>query len=166
MAAVEIETERVENPVDLVERIAATNAWVFERDDEDEISIAVAGTWSAYDLSFTWLSELEVLHLACAFDLRVPERRRSEVLNLIAKLNEQQWIGHFDLWASESTVMFRHSLLLPGGEIPSRDHCERMMKIAVEACERSYQAFQFVIWAGKNAGEALDSTLFETAGEA
>ncbi len=40
------------------------------------------------------------------------------------------------------------------------------MKIAVEACERYYQAFQFVVWAGKTAAEALDTAMFETAGEA
>jgi hypothetical protein len=36
----------------------------------------------------------------------------------------------------------------------------------MEACDRYYQAFQFVVWAGKSAREAMDSALFETAGEA
>ena len=29
------------------------------------------------------------------------------------------------------------------------------LKAALEACERYYQAFQFVVWAGKAAQEAL-----------
>jgi hypothetical protein len=37
---------------------------------------------------------------------------------------------------------------------------------AVSAAERYYPAFQFVIWAGKSAREAMDAALFETAGEA
>jgi hypothetical protein len=41
-----------------------------------------------------------------------------------------------------------------------------MMKTATDACERYYQAFQFVLWAGKEAREALDAVLFETEGEA
>ncbi len=41
-----------------------------------------------------------------------------------------------------------------------------MLKSAVDACERYYQAFQFVLWAGKPAREALDAVLFETEGEA
>ena len=41
-----------------------------------------------------------------------------------------------------------------------------MLRVAVEACERYFQAFQFVIWAGKRAREALDCVLFETEGEA
>jgi hypothetical protein len=41
-----------------------------------------------------------------------------------------------------------------------------MLRVAVEACERYFHAFQFVMWAGKTAREALDSVLFETEGEA
>ena len=159
-------SERPPNPVDVIEQIALRNGWAFERDDEDEISISVTGRWCDYQMSFTWLSEMEALHLGCAFDLKVPDRRRSEIVQLISKLNEQMWVGHFDFWTSGNAVMFRHSILLAGGVYPSSDQCETAMKIAVEACERYYQAFQFVVWAGKTAAEALDTAMFETAGEA
>ena len=43
---------------------------------------------------------------------------------------------------------------------------EDLLDIAVEACERFFPAFQFVIWAGKTAREAIDAAMFETAGEA
>ena len=35
--------DRPEHPVDVVERLAALNDWAFDRADEDEISILVAG---------------------------------------------------------------------------------------------------------------------------
>ena len=58
-------------------------------------------------------------------------------------------------------------LLLAGGAGPDRTaNARRMLRVAVEACERYFQAFQFVIWAGKSAREALDCVLFETEGEA
>ena len=104
--------------------------------------------------------------MACAFDLKVPDRRRQEVVQLISAVNEQLWVGHFDLWSTENVVMFRHALLLAGGADPTDGQCETMLRVAVEACERYFQAFQFVIWAGKSAREALDSVLFETEGEA
>jgi hypothetical protein len=96
----------------------------------------------------------------------VPERRRQEVLQLIARINEQMWVGHFDLWNSENVVMFRQALLLAGGAEPTQGQCETMLRVSVEACERYFQSFQFVIWAGKTASEALDCVLFETEGEA
>jgi hypothetical protein len=84
----------------------------------------------------------------------------------VSSVNEQLWVGHFDLWSSENVVMFRHSLLLTGGAEPTDGQCEMLLKTAVEACERYFQAFQFVIWAGKSAKEALGTALFETQGEA
>jgi len=154
------------HPVDVVEQIAASHAWDFEREDADEISISVAARWCDYEVSFTWLPEMEALHLTCAFALGVPERRMAEVAQLTARLNARLWVGHFDFWSSKNAVMFRHAVLLPGGTLPESEHCERLLKIAVEACEQAYQAFQFVVWAGKTADQAMENALFETAGEA
>lgn len=162
----EIQIGRTEHPVDIVERVASLRHWAFERPDTDEISITVTGGWADYQASFTWLEEMESLHLGCAFDLRIPDGRRTEALKLITLINEQLWVGHFDFWSSENVVMFRHSLLLTGNIEASSEQCEAMMRIAIDACERYYQAFQFVVWTGRPAREALSSAMFETVGEA
>jgi hypothetical protein len=154
------------DPLDVVERLASQSGWSFERAGEDEITILVGGQWTDYQLSFTWMDSIEALHLACAFDLKVPERRRGEVLELVTRVNEQLWIGHFDLWANDGLVMYRHALVLAGGMEVSSRQCEALLGTALEACERYYQAFQFVMWAGKNAREAIEATMFETSGEA
>jgi hypothetical protein len=166
MSLLEFSEPRHVNPVDVVEHTAAIRNWVFERAGDDEIAISTSGQWTDYHLSFTWMDEIEALHLACAFDCRVPERRRTEVLRLLAEVNEQLWIGHFDLWSRDGVIMFRHALILSGGTEMSGRQCEVLLEAALEACERYYQAFQFVVWAGKSAREALDAALFETAGEA
>ena len=154
------------NPVDVVERMAATHDWSFARASEDEVTLVVAGKWTDYQVSFTWMSNIEALHLACAFELRVPQARRNEIVELVAKVNEQLWVGHFDLWFDDGLVMFRHALLLTGGIAASGAQCESALGTGLEACERYYQAFQFVLWAGKSPAEALDATMFETSGEA
>jgi hypothetical protein len=166
MSLIDIEQERLSNPVDVIEQIAALNDWSFERSADDELNISVGGTWCDYQVSFSWMEEREAIHLACAFDLKVPEARRIEVMRLISSVNEQMWIGHFDQWSQEGVVMYRHALLLSGGADPNNAQVERLLVTAIEACERYYQAFQFVVWAGKTAAEALDTALFETAGEA
>ena len=153
------------NPLDVVERVAGTHEWSFERSSEDEITIAVEGRWSDYQISYTWMTTIEALHLACAFDLKVPERRRAEVQQLISLINEQLWVGHFDLWVQDGIVMFRHALVLAGTD-PSGPQCESLLGTALNTCERYFPAFQFVVWAGKGAREALDAAMFETSGEA
>jgi hypothetical protein len=166
MSLTQLSEPRRTNPLDVVERIAAGNDWSFERAGDDEITLLVAGRWSDYQISFTWMFDLEALHLACAFDLKVPERRRSEVQQLISYINEQLWIGHFDLWSKDGLVMFRHALVLDGGVEATSQQCQAMLSSALEACEGYFPAFQFVVWAGKSAREALDSAMFETSGEA
>ena len=42
----------------------------------------------------------------------------------------------------------------------------RLLGTALDSCERYFTAFQFVVWAGKTAREALDAAMFETSGEA
>jgi hypothetical protein len=154
------------NPLEVVERVASTNDWSFERAGEDEITILVRGKWSDYQVSFTWMFDIEALHLACAFELKVPERWRAEVQQLISLINEQMWVGHFDLWVQDGIVMYRHALVLAGGVEASGRQCESLLATALDACERYFPAFQFVVWAGKSAREALDAAMFETAGEA
>ena len=41
-----------------------------------------------------------------------------------------------------------------------------LLSSALDACERYYPAFQFVVWAGEGAREAMEAAMFETAGQA
>jgi hypothetical protein len=165
MATAEAGHHHLINPVDLMERTASDHDWPVDRASDDELTMIVAGTWTDYHLSINWREDLESLHVACAFDFKVPEARMNEIYRLIAQINEQMWLGHFDLWAQEGLIMFRHALMLNGSVVTTRQ-CEAMLKAALEACERYYQAFQFVVWAGKESREALVSTMFQTEGQA
>lgn len=166
MSLSDIEVEREVNPVDMIEHVASANDWEFERSGEDEINITVSGAWADYNVSFSWMEDFEALHLACAFDLKVPQRRIAETMKLLSLVNEQLLIGHFDLWMKEGVVMYRQALLLNGGAEPNGEQLECLLVSALEACERYFQAFQFVVWAGRPAQEAIDSALFETMGNA
>ena len=107
--------DRPEHPVDVVERLAAVNEWAFDRAETDEISILVSGRFANYDVAFTWLPELESLHVSCSFDLKTPPHKRAAIGELTQLINEQLWLGHFDQWSQQDVVMFRHSLCLAGG---------------------------------------------------
>ncbi len=166
MSLMNLSEDKQPNPVDAVERLATAHDWSFTRASDEEVTLLVTGHWTDYQISFTWMPEIEALHLACAFELKVSDRRRSEVIELAALINEQLWIGHFDVWAGDGIVMFRHALLLSGGTAASDAQCETILSIALDACERHYQAFQFVLWAGKSPRDALESSMFETSGQA
>jgi len=165
MASAELSHSRVHSPIDLIEQIASDNDWATERTSADELTLIVAGQWSDYNVSLNWRGDLETLHIACAFDAKIPDNRQNEVYRLVAQINEQLWLGHFDVWIQEGLIMFRHGLML-NGALATTGQCEALLKAALEACERYYQAFQFVVWAGKESRDALASTMFETEGRA
>lgn len=164
MNLLELDVARDLHPVDVIEHVATMNDWSFERACSDEIAIAVAGSWTNYHVSFSWMEDFEALHLACAFDLKVPETRALEVMRLLSLVNEQMLIGHFDLWEQEGAIMFRQALLLAGGAEPTSRQVEVLLASATEACECYFQAFQLVVWSGASARDALAGVLFETQG--
>jgi hypothetical protein len=166
MSMLETIIDSSNHPLEVVEGIANDNNWSFERSGEDEVTIVSRGEWTDYQLSFTWMGEIEALHLACAFDMKIPLARRGEVQRLIAAINEQLWIGHFDIWTHTGMIMHRQALVLPGGLTASSAQCQSMLAGAIHACERYFPAFQFVVWAGKSTAEAMSAAMFDTEGVA
>src|SRR6516162_5451175 len=139
------------NPLALVEDLAANNNLPFERSGEDEVTIVSKGDWTDYQLSFTWMSEIEALHLACAFDMKIPAGRRAEVARLIASINEQLWVGHFDIWIHTGMIMYRQALVLPGGLTAPPAGGEPVLFGSFRAWWLFYRPFLFVVGAGKPA---------------
>jgi hypothetical protein len=101
-------------------------------------------------------------------DIRVASDKRAAVYETIGLINEQLWLGHFELWASSGLVLFRHAALLEGeeGAVLTLQQAETLVEAAIEECERFYPVFQFVLWAGKTPQEAIAAALIETQGEA
>ena len=164
MVLVELDARRHSNPVDIIEFIAALNEWSFERPGDDEIAMIVEGQWANYQISFSWMEDLEALHIACAFDFNLPEHRSDELHKLISLINGQVLMGHFDLWEKDNVIIFRQSLLLSGGAEPTSEQVETLLSGAVDTCEAYFQAFQFIVWSGLTSQQAMDVVMFDTQG--
>ena len=103
------------NPLELIEQIVVSHDWPFDRSADGELTVAVAGTWCEYHLCASFQDHERALQLTCAFDVRVAPPRRAEIAQLLVLINEQLWLGHFDLWSQEGVLMFRYGMLLGGG---------------------------------------------------
>jgi len=151
------------HPLDMLERTVEENGWAFERSGPDELNLSVAGRWSDHHFSFTWREDLQSLHLSSAFDMRVTgQTRRADVAALLMHVNARLWI---DLWPDDGTIVFRHAMIFPDAHA-SAAQCEALLNLALEACEHYYPAFQFVLWGGKSAEEAVAAAVLECAGQA
>ncbi len=131
MATAQFNFDQLTNPVDMVEHIATIHDWTFERSAPDELTLTVSGSWCDYHISLTWRDDLEALHFACAFDFKVTRQRLPEIYRLLALINEQLWLGHFDLWKEDGMLLYRHGLLLAGAESHAAQ-CEALLRSALE----------------------------------
>jgi hypothetical protein len=155
-----------QHPLDLLERAVEENGWAYERAGANELNLSVAGRWSDHHFNVTWREDLQSLHLSSAFDMRVKgETRLFDIAALLMYINARLWLGHFDLWPEDGTIVFRHSMIFPEAHL-SAAQGEALLNLAVEACEHYYPAFQFVLWGGKSAEEAVAAAILECAGQA
>jgi hypothetical protein len=158
--------EAIANPIDLMEQIASSQDWLYDRSSERELALEVRGNWCDYRMFVTWYHDARALLFACSYEMKVPAAKRAEVATLLSIINEKMLIGHFDLWTDDGTPVFRHAVLLRGMPGASVEQLEDLLDIALTECERYYPAFQFVVWGGKSPAEAVKAAMLETAGEA
>ncbi len=154
-------------PIDMLEAYYAAHGWKFERHD-DEIVATVKGSWTTYELRALWREDDSVLQFLAFPDIKVTDDRRGGVYEAIGLVNEQLWIGHFELWSSSGVLLYRHAAMIDGEDegTMSLGATELLVESAIEECERFYPVFQFVLWGGKSPREALAAALIETQGEA
>jgi hypothetical protein len=155
-------------PIDTLEQYFSAHGWSFERSADEEIVATFQGSWTQYELRAVWRDEDRVLQFLALPDIRVPADKRAALYETLGLINEQLWIGHFEMWASSGMLLFRHAALLDAGGEPilSLDQAETLVEAAIDECERFYPVFQFVLWADKTPQEAIAAALIETQGEA
>ena len=155
-------------PIDMLEAYFSAHGWSFERSGDEEIVATVQGSWTQYELRGVWRDEDKVLQFLALPDIRVPPDKRATLYEAVGLINEQMWIGHFELWANSGLVIFRYAALIEGGDDAglSLEQAETLVETAIDECERFYPVFQFVLWADKTPQEAISAALIETQGEA
>jgi hypothetical protein len=153
-------------PIDMLESYFSAHGWTHQRDD-DEIVAKVKGSWAPYELRAIWRDIDGVLQFLAFPDIRVPDDRRAALYETIGLVNEQLWIGHFELWSQSGILLFRHAAMIDGAEATlTLSQAELLIESAIDECERFYPVFQFVLWGGKTPAEAIAAALIETQGEA
>ena len=153
-------------PIEVIEQIAAANNWEVDHADKNELVIFVEGRYSEYEVAFSWLEDVQAIHMACGFELEVSQQRLSQLRELTRLLNESAWVGHFDYWREAALGLFRHAVLCPDGEAFSATQAYVMLAKGMEVCEANHAAFKFVVEDNLSAAEALASNITETKGNA
>jgi hypothetical protein len=154
------------DPLDVVEHVLNAENLDFDRTEDGDLAFALAGDWKDYELWFAWRPEVDCLQLCLSLDLRVAKSRRGAAYELVSLINQQVWFGHFEIWTEDGEVVFRHSLTVPTNERPTLAQAASMIDAAVEAADRFFPAFDFLIRGVKSPADAIAACMFETVGRA
>ncbi len=162
----ETSVSTAETALDLVEQTLLAADWACERGEEGALHCATMTSWGECGGLFTWRDEPASIHFSLTLDLRTPPGRRGAVWELLCRINERLWLGHFDYWAEEGVAIFRHTIPMLDRAQPEPGEIAAVIAAALDAANQFLPAFNFVAWAGKSPEEAIEAALFETVGEA
>jgi hypothetical protein len=154
------------HPIDIVETLAEERSWDFDRIADDQIAMAIEGSWRTYSVTLAWSARDETLRLICAFEMAPPAKRVGALQSVMCLANDRCWSGAFVLWRDQKLMGYRYSLNLAGGASASSAQINDMVRAAVLACERFYPAFQLVAWGGERPEKALGIAMTEAYGRA
>lgn len=152
-------------PLDMLVALFEARGWPCES-GQDEMCGEVQGSWTKYQLRGIWRPEDQVLQILCLPDIRVGSDKRGVAQELVAMVNEQMWLGHFDIWSNGGVILYRNGTMLGDEGLLSLSQAQALVEIAVDECDRFYPAFQFVLWGDRSPAEALQAAMVDAAGEA
>ncbi|MEP2737078.1 MAG: YbjN domain-containing protein [Erythrobacter sp.] len=153
-------------PIEMLAALFEARGWPCEVTPQGEVTSEVQGSWTKYQLRAIWRHEDNVLQLLCFPDIRLSEPKRSATYELLSLINEQVWIGHFDIWSNGDVLLYRHGAMLGADGLLSLEQAQSIVETAIDECDRFYPAFQFVMWGDKAPRDALESAMVDAAGEA
>ena len=155
-----------QNPIDIVEDVIHSRKWNFSRAAEYELVAELASHLCQYRLYFSWSKQIRAINFTVTFDIKFPETKSKQVYELLSKINEKLWIGHFDVTSKNGIPAFRYTVLESHGDEKLYNQLEDLVDIAIYECEKYYPAFQLILFDDSLSQEALDLCAIETTGNA
>ena len=155
------------NPLDSVEDIFINYDWTYDRSGSDELVVQVAGEKSHYTMIFIWQEEFNAMQFSCLCDVVIPESRKAEAAQTLRKVNEEIWLGHFEITGKPEMPRFRYTMMCGSDRSQSiAEQISDLMDIAVAECERHYDVFSMIAMPVDINDEMLSLALTMNMGKA
>ena len=154
------------NPIDIIEDVIHQKKWNFSRAADHELVAEIASHWCAYILYFTWSENINALSFSITFDIKFPETKLNRAYELLGLINENLWIGHFDITSKNGIPAFRHTFLSNNSTETLHKKFEDLVDIGIYECEKFYPSFQQVLFDDIPPKEAIKFSNFEVIGRA
>lgn len=155
------------DPLEMVEAVLASDdRFQAARLDEEDLQFTFRAPWGEAAGFFSYRDELPAILFTFGLDLAAQPERRAEAAQLAAMINENLWLGHFDVWSEDGAIVLRHALPMVGRIDVTAGEVQALLAAALDAADRFHPAFMLLILGGQSASDAARAGLFETVGEA
>ena len=154
------------DPIDIVETLAEHYEWDFDRITDDQIAMAIEGSWRTYGVTLTWSSFDETLRILCSFEMNPPNEKINNLLEILNLANNKLWNGSFAFAEKQSLMIFRYGMNLAGGARASANQIDSIVENAIVACEQFYPAFQLTCWGNESPEASLTIAFDKSYGRA
>lgn len=154
------------NPLDSVEDVLMAHNWHFNRMNNDELTVQISGKSCKYRLYFVWQDDMSALQICCQFDMTIPPNNGASASAALRSMNENLWMGHFDIPADTNLPVFRYTSVFKGfSRSAMTESIQDIVDVALVQCERFQPVFQLLASANDIQDDGLSLALMETQGE-
>ena len=136
--------------MDVVEQTLLAADWACERSEEGLIHCASLTRWGEFGGMFAWRDEPASLNFSLTMDLRAPNAKHAAISELLRRMNERLWLGHFDYWTDEGVAVFRHTIPMLDRISPDPGEIAAVLAAALDAADRSCP--RSTSWCGQAVG--------------
>ena len=155
-----------QNPIDIVEEVIHHKNWNFSRCHDHELVADIYTSMSQYRLYFNWSENLKSINFTVTFDLKFSQSKYSNIYELLAKINENLWLGHFDITSKSGIIAYRQTFFLPNQNDMLFKQLDDLVDISVYECEKYYPAFNNLFFEDTSAKDALELCSLNVIGRA
>ena len=125
------EVEEDAAPVDLLVALFEARGWPCES-TATEMSGEIQGSWTKYQLRGIWRPEDMVLQILCLPDIRIAKDKLTPAYELVSMINEQMWLGHFEIWSNGGVLLYRNATILGDDGMLSLGQAQALVVLVVE----------------------------------
>ena len=156
----------IQNPLDAIEEIIFLKKWPCSRANDYELVSEIRGNNCLYRLYIVWSESVNAISLTITFDLKVPTFSKHQIFELLSLINENLWIGHFDITSKARIPAYRNTFLINDKNVENIRIMEDIVDIGISDCEKFYPSFEMVCWENCKPAVAVATCLMETKGQA
>ena len=155
-----------QNPIDIIEDVIHSKKWAFSRAANHELVAEITTESCQYRLYFSWSEQIKAINFTVTFDFKIPKSKSKNVYELLARINEKLWIGHFDITSKNGILAYRHTIFESHENEMFYNQLEDLVDIAIYECEKYYPAFQLLLFDESCPHEALEFCEIDVIGRA